>query len=220
MKDKLDPNDFMITRKRKKYKFAKFHNAENCFEIEEWQKDGIKAVDVVEIGAGDGKFSLELAAKYPDKTFVALDIKGDRLQNGAYEALGRGVKNVFFVRARADQVGELFAEKSLKEVWVTFPDPFPRAKSSGRRLTNSTFLRRYQELLASSGCLSLKHDNDAFFNWSLTQLVAEKWRITELIFDLHDKAIDETIDARVDTTYEKRWLDDGRTTKYVRAVRD
>ena len=35
MSELLNPDDFVIVRKRKKYKFAKFHNAENCFEFDE-----------------------------------------------------------------------------------------------------------------------------------------------------------------------------------------
>lgn len=62
MSELLDPNDFIITRKRKKYKFAKFHNAKNCFEFEEWQR---QAVDIVEVGAGTGLFSLELLKTSP-----------------------------------------------------------------------------------------------------------------------------------------------------------
>ena len=37
MSELLNPDDFVIARKRKKYKFAKFHNAENCFEFDEWR---------------------------------------------------------------------------------------------------------------------------------------------------------------------------------------
>ena len=32
----LDPNEFIIARKRKKYRFALFHNANNCFELDDW----------------------------------------------------------------------------------------------------------------------------------------------------------------------------------------
>ena len=53
----LDPKDFIITRKRKKYKFAKFANSPLCFELDEWKKTSI---DVVEVGAGTGLFSVEL----------------------------------------------------------------------------------------------------------------------------------------------------------------
>jgi len=212
MSELLDPKDFIITRKRKKYRFAKFHNAENCFEFDEWKK---RSVDFVEIGAGTALFSVELAARYPDKIFAALDVKADRLQRGAYEALERGLANVYFVRARADQVNELFAQHSLEQIWVTFPDPFPKKRSAGRRLTHPTFLERYRELLRIDGALYLKHDNRDFFHWSLEQLVARQWRLNELSFDLHDSALAD--DYKIQTSYEQRWLAEGLTTNFVKA---
>lgn len=209
----LNPNDFIISRKRKKYRFAKFANSPLCFEFDEWQQ---QSVDAVEVGAGNGLFSVELAARYPDKQFVALDIKGDRLQHGAYVAAERGIANVRFVRARADQIQALFTPHSLKSVWVTFPDPFPRRKSSGRRLTHPTFLAMYRQLLEPDGALYLKHDNRDFFQWSLEQLVAQKWDIRELSFDLHDSELAE--DYKIQTTYEQRWLSEGLVTNFVHAV--
>ena len=218
----VDPNQFIISRKRKKYKFAKFLNAKNCFEYDEWlaARDELGgAVDVVEIGAGSGLFMVELAERYPEKTFVAIDVKGDRLQKGAYEALGRGIDNVSFVRARADQVGELFAPQSLDAIWLTFSDPFPKKGSAGRRLTHPTFLSKYQELLRSQATgLLVKHDNPAFFQWTLEQLVATGWQIRELSFDLHDSELAN--DYKILTTYEQRWLGEGRITQFVAASRD
>lgn len=213
MPELLDPKDFIITRKRKKYKFAKFHNAKNCFELDEWQK---RSVDVVEIGAGTALFSVELAARHPDMTFVAVDVKADRLQRGAYAALERGLTNVFFVRARADQLDQLADERSLRAIWLTFPDPFPRRGSAGRRMTHPRFLRIYERTLRADGSFHLKHDNRDFFGWSLEQLVAEKWRIEELSFDLHDSALAD--DYKIMTSYEERWLAEGLATNFVRAT--
>ena len=212
MSEILNPEDFIITRKRKKYKFAKFHNAENCFEFAEWQK---RPVDVVEIGAGNGLFSVELADRHPEQTFVAIDVKGDRLQHGAHKALERGIMNVFFIRARADQIDELFDASSLSQLWLTFPDPFPRKRSAGRRLTHPTFLAKYAGLLGSTGRLCLKHDDLNFFAWSLEQLIATRWHIDELSFDLYESDLSD--DYKVTTTYEQRWLSEGRTSYFVRA---
>lgn len=209
----LDPNDFIITRKRKKYKFAKFANSSLCFEFDEWKK---QAADVVELGAGTGLFSVELAARHPQKQFVAVDVKADRLQKGAYEAEARGLTNVRFVRARADQLDELFKARSLEKIWITFPDPFPKKRSAGRRMTHPTFLRIYQKLLSKDGALYLKHDSREFFMWSLEQLVAEKWHIQELSFDLHESELAD--DYKIMTTYETRWLGEGLTTNFVRAI--
>ncbi len=212
MSEVVNPDDFIITRKRKKYKFAKFHNAENCFEFDQWQK---RPVDVVEIGAGNGLFSVELATRHPQQTFVAIDVKADRLQHGAHKALERGLTNVLFVRARADQIDGLFDVHSLCQVWLTFPDPFPRQRSAGRRLTHPTFLAKYSALLGSEGRLCLKHDDPDFFAWSLEQLVATQWQIDELSFDLHESALSD--DYKVMTTYEQRWLGEGKPTRFVRA---
>ena len=210
----MNPDDFIISRKRKKYRFAKFYNAENCFELEEWQP---KPVDVVELGAGTALFSVELAARHPERMFVAVDVKADRLQIGAYQALERGIKNISFVRARADQITELFDAHSVKQLWLTFPDPFPRTRSERRRMTHPIYLERYAQLLKKDGSFFLKHDNREFFHWSLEQLVAEGWSIKELSFDLHESQLAD--DYKIITSYEKRWLDEGLTTNFTRATR-
>lgn len=213
MPEPIDPNQFIITRKRKLYRFALFANSPLCFEFEEWVK---RRADVVELGAGTGLFSVELAARHPEKTFVAIDVKGDRLQKGALLAQEKGLTNVFFLRARADQLPELFEENSLGTIWLTFPDPFPKKGSAGRRMTSSTFLRTYTKMLKNEGSFCLKHDDRNFFQWSLEQLVANNWSIRELSFDLHESDLSD--DYKILTTYEQRWLGEGKPTNFVRAV--
>lgn len=207
----INPDDYVITRKRKKYRFAKFALSSLCFEFEQWKR---RHVDVIEVGAGDGLFSVELATLHPEKTFLALDVKGDRLQKGAYEAEELGLSNISFIRARADQIDQLVSAHSVQSIWVTFPDPFPKKGSSGRRLIHPTFLKLYEKILRPKGELSLKHDNREFFHWSLEQLVAESWCIETLSFDLHESQ--SRNEAQILTTYEKRWLDDGLSINYLR----
>lgn len=208
----LDPDDFVIKRRRKKYKFAKFANSDICFEFDDWNR---RPVDAVEAGAGTGLFTVELAARHPSLIFAAVDVKADRLQKGAYAAMERGLTNVFFIRARADQLDQLFAAASLRQLWLTFPDPHPKKRSAGRRLTHPTFLKQYATLLKAGGALLLKHDNRDFFTWSLEQLVNDNWRLEELSFDLHESALSD--DYKTLTTYEQRWLSQGLTINFVKA---
>lgn len=208
----VDPTKFIITKKRKKYKFALFANSPICFELEQWQK---RDADVLELGAGTGLFSVELASRYPDKVFVAVDVKADRLQKGAGIATEQGLTNISFVRARADQLGEIVNERSLASLWITFPDPFPKKRAARRRMTHVHYLEQYAKLLRGGGALYLKHDNQDFFNWSLEQIVSAKWHIDELSFDLHDSELSD--DYKIQTTYEKRWLGEGLVTNFVKA---
>ncbi len=215
----VDPEQFVIKRRRKKYKFAKFLNAKNCFEFDEWlevvgQKIGDKTIDL-EIGAGSGTFLLQLARRHPKRLFVAVDVKADRLQQGAYLALAEELDNIFFVRARADQILQMFAASAVSDLWLNFSDPFPKQRSLGRRLTHQHFLKLYEKLLTPNGRLLIKHDDPTFFSWSLEQLVAAGWQIKQLSFDLHQSALDE--DYKLKTTYEARWLGENRKTHFVAA---
>ena len=211
---KVNPDDFIITRKRKKYKFAKFANAENCFEFDEWQR-GKYSVDVLEVGAGTGLFTVQMAEAQPGRSYLALDVKADRLQKGAYAAIDKDLADVRFIRARGDQIDQVVEPGSVSEVWITFPDPFPRKRSAGRRLTHPSFLKKYQSILKPGGALFLKHDNREFFMWSLEMLVKEGWVIEELSFDLHESDLDGRY--KYTTTYEDRWLSEGLVTNFVKA---
>jgi tRNA (guanine-N7-)-methyltransferase len=209
----LNPDDFIITRKRKKYKFALFSNSPLCFEHDEWDKTW--RPDVVELGAGTGFFGLELARRHPELRILAIDVKADRLQSGAMKASQLSIPNVRFLRTRADLLPEIFEPQSLAAIWLTFPDPFLKDRAEKHRLTNARFLDIYRRLLGADGSLYLKHDNAKFFNYSLEQLVENSWQLNELSFDLHDSNLSD--DYKILTTYELRWLGEGLKTRFVKA---
>ncbi len=209
----INPDDFIITRKRKKYKFALFANSEICFEYDDWKKT---RTDILEVGAGTGYFGVSLAGAAPAKQVVAFDVKADRLQQGARLATEKALVNIRFLRARADQLEVLFEPSSIEEIWVTFPDPFPKDRAAKHRLTHPHFLRTYQKLLKKNGALYFKTDAKQLFDWSLEQLVAEGWVIDELSFDLHESSLDSAY--KVETTYEKRFRSQGIPINFVRAT--
>lgn len=214
MSDLLNPQDFIITRKRKKYKFALFHNSPLCFELDEWQEQPMP--DILEIGAGTGLFGVTLAENIPKKRIVAVDVKADRLQTGARAAEEKSVENIQFLRARADQLADTLAPHSLEMVWVTFPDPFPKERSAKHRLTHPHFLSMYASLLKPDGALYFKTDAAALFAWSLEQLVRQGWVIVELSFDLHESDLSDLYKQK--TTYETRFTAEGLQTHFVKAM--
>jgi len=208
----VNPDDFIITRKRKKYKFARFSNYENCFEATEITAGQIaKLADgrpvTVEIGAGTGLFAAELARRHPDRFFVATDVKADRLQTGAKLALELKLDNIAFVRIHTMQITTIFDPHSVAEIWLTFSDPFPRDRQAKHRLSHPYFLKLYSDVLKDDGVLRQKTDNHALFDWSLEQLVMNEWSLTELSHDLHESKLSD--DYKIMTTFEKRFVAEG-----------
>lgn len=215
MSNRLDPDEFIIIRKRKKYRFALFHNATNCFELADWQPLDGKCL-VVEVGAGTGLFLTELAARHPEQTFIALDVKADRLQKGAREALARGLSNIFFVRARADQLLEVVKSGSVQSIWLTFSDPFPKKRDAKNRLTHPRFLELYKKAHVNKDAqLLFKTDSPDLFDWSLEQLIADDWYLTALTYDLHESSLPE--ECKIMTTYEQKWTAQGLPIMFVSA---
>lgn len=214
--------DFIITRKRKKYKFARFKEFDNCFEAAEWPESAAARAfaqaprRVIEVGAGTGVFLVEQAQRRPDAFHLALDVKADRLYQGARRALEAGLTNIAFVRAHAEQLVEVLGEGTVDELWLTFSDPFPKKRHAKHRMTHPRFLSVFQRLLQPGGVLHLKTDNHALFDWSLEQLVAHGAVLTNLTYDLHASRLDERY--KIMTTYEARFHDAGLAICAVDAV--
>ncbi len=169
----------------------------------------------LEIACGKGEYTVGLARRHPQRNFVGIDRKGERIWRGARTALDENLKNVLFVQSDAGRLIELFDENSISEIWIAFPDPFPKESRSSRRLTAPQYLQVYRRLLKPGGQVRLKTDDDAFFAFTLETLNSEKCLIHDITFDLYDDTIDDHI-LSLKTTYERRHLEAGRTIKYVR----
>src|SRR5689334_20605379 len=114
---------------------------------------------VLELACGKGEYTIGLAELYPDKNFLGIDLKGNRLWVGAKNAIQRNLNNAGFMRIQIDGITNFFASHEVSEIWITFPDPQLRVSKSKKRLTHPKFLRLYQQVLQSSGKIHLKTDS-------------------------------------------------------------
>lgn len=223
----LENDGLYITRKRKKWKFAHFDSWENCFSHNREDDPSLAWKSVtsylpkdqpltLELAAGNAQFSLQLAKKYPQRNFIAIDIKSDRLYTSAKQALEEGVKNIAFIRMSIYELSRVVPEAAVETIWLTFPDPFMRKRSIRRRLSHIIFLQQYRKILNSTGSLKFKTDNRDLFLWSLEQFVINKWQFNELTFDLHES--DYPDDYKIMTYYEKKFMAEGFQINYCEAV--
>ncbi|OGX90399.1 tRNA (guanosine(46)-N7)-methyltransferase TrmB [Hymenobacter coccineus] len=172
----------------------------------------------LEMGCGKGEYTVGLAQRHPQRNFLGLDIKGERLWSGSTRAAALGLANVGFVRMQALALAAQFGPGELSEIWITFPDPRPRDRDIKRRLTAPRFLDLYQALLVPGGPLHLKTDNDGLFDYTLEILAARPGAVVDVqTRDLYTEQGPGFAEAQaIQTNFEGKYRAVGVPIKYVR----
>lgn len=169
----------------------------------------------LELGCGQADYSRALAQRFPARNFVAVDIKGARLWQAATAAQEADLVNVRFLRAGIEELGDFFDDHTIEEIWLTFPDPFPKQTKRKHRLTSPRYLKLFKRLLRTGGRIHLKTDDSNLFEYTL-ETILELGGVAEIeTRDVHRELRDDEL-LDVKTTYEKRHIAAGRKIKYVR----
>lgn len=169
---------------------------------------------VLELACGKGEYTVNLAKRFPEKNFIGVDFKGNRIWRGAKTALEEGQQNVGFLRIQIETILEHFAEDEVSEIWITFPDPQPQDSREKKRLTNPRFLEKYRHILRPDGIMHLKTDNDGFFAYTLEQLDAHQFKKVKETSDLYrSDLLDDVLSIK--TYYERRYLAENKNINYV-----
>lgn len=127
----------------------------------------------LELACGKGEYAVGLGLLYPERNFIGVDLKGNRIWVGAKKALQNQLTNVAFLRTQIDQINEYFGPEEVEEVWITFPDPQLRWSKTKKRLTHPKFLRLYKQILVPGGKINLKTDSP------------ELYQFTKLVIDMY-----------------------------------
>jgi tRNA (guanine-N7-)-methyltransferase len=136
----------------------------------------------LELACGKGEYAVGLGQLYPERNFIGIDLKGNRIWVGAKKALQQGLKNVGFLRIQIDQITEYFSGSEIESIWITFPDPQLRMSKAKKRLTHPKFLRLYQQILIPGGRINLKTDSP------------DLYQFTKLVIDLYGCKVHTDID--------------------------
>lgn len=181
-----------------------------------WNEDYFRNSNpiVLELGCGKGEYTVGLSLKYPLKNFIGIDIKGARIWRGAKTAIESKIPNVMFLRTRIEFLTSFFSEDEIEEIWITFPDPFPKRRNTARRLTSPFFLNSYRTFLKNGGIVHLKTDNRELYNY--TNKIIEKNNLEAICStnDLYSPS-EEYENLSIRTHYENIFLSRGIKINYL-----
>ena len=167
----------------------------------------------LELGCGEGDYTVALARIHPERNYIGVDIRGARLWRGAKTAVEEPLPNVAFIRTRIELIDRFFGPGEVSEVWITFCDPQP--KKPNKRLTAPRFLATYRRFLATDSVLHLKTDSQELYDYTLNEVLpGEQCEILASTADLYASAYDG--EAKLTQTYyERMFLAEGKPITYL-----
>lgn len=157
----------------------------------------------VEIGCGKGNYSLEMAKKYPEDMFVAIE-KNESAAGIAAKKFDEAyeIENLSLIHGDAASIDTWFGEGEVDILHLNFSDPWPKKRYAKRRLSSASFLEQYKKILSDHGEIQMKTDNEKLFEYSVLEFLKVGFLLEDLCVNYRREEHEEdTI-----TEYEEKFI--------------
>ena len=179
------------------------------------QPDTIRG-DFLEIGPGNGEFLLHLAARYPDRRLVALELDRGRFHKLERKLKNRSLDNVLLICGDARiVVPRYLADCRFERIYVLFPDPWPKRRHAPHRLMSLQFCLMLADVLRPGGEIYVATDVRAYAEWVAENLI----QVPALELRGFPFTNDNRIRDYQTTFFERVARDEGAEIHYLVAVR-
>ena len=124
---------------------------------------GRRAPLEVEVGFGRDDGLMRRAKARPERDFLGVELKADRVRTYLGRASRMGLRNLRVVPGRAEVVlGVLLPDARAAAVRILFPDPWPKERHASHRLFQPFFARQVRRVLEPGGLLEAATDDAAY----------------------------------------------------------
>lgn len=154
----------------------------------------------LELACGRGEYTVGLSALHPERNYIGVDIKGNRIYIGAKKCLDEKRTNAAFLRTQISMLPDYFAPDEVDEIWITFPDPQIKPRFSRKRLTHPQYLSLYSRFLQPGAAIHLKTDSPRLYQFTLKVIELFGLTLVESLTNIYAGPVREEL--RIKTYYE------------------
>ena len=155
----------------------------------------------LEIGFGNGEFTVQYAAKNPDILLYGVEISQACVLRCARRAYGLDNLHIVNTDARY-MLRELFPDESLQKIIMQFPCPWSKNADAHRRVTAKDFADGLAAVLKAGGLFEMVTDDEPY--------AREVWKILGSHAALTAEDYEVNPEREITTKYERKWLAEGR----------
>ena len=119
--------------------------------------------NIVDIGAGYGESTLSISKTDSDKQVIACEKFIDGINKIAEKSYLYSLNNIFIFHGNVHQLlDECCPYNSISEIWILFPDPWPKKRHFKRRLINTNFFIKIRDFLKKDATIHIASDSKSY----------------------------------------------------------
>ena len=175
-----------------------------------------KAPLIMEIGFGGADFLVDLAQRRLDANIVGVELSLPSLKKAEKKIRAAGLEHVRVIAGDAEQVvWALCQPESLSEVYINFPDPWPKERHHYRRLISDEFLHMLATRMPIGANLDIATDHADYAAW-----ITERLERTPYFNSRLSSTYVNEDPERIISKYEQKGFDEGRIGHYFKWQRN
>ncbi len=121
--------------------------------------------NILDIGSGYGESTIKLAKVDKQKVVICCDKYIDGLNNLYNQAKLELLDNIYIYQGNVHQLLDQHCKIDfISEVWILFPDPWPKKKHFKRRLINHDFFIKINKFLKSGATINIASDSKSYIS--------------------------------------------------------
>lgn len=193
-----------------------YFDAHDSAALPSWEEVfGRRAPLKLEFCSGNGKWVLERAQKEGSCNWVACEIQFERVRKIWSKMKNFGAQNLLIVAGEAETFSTKYLpEGCVDEVFINFPDPWPKRRHAKWRLMKPAFIAELFRILKRGGKVTFVTDDEDYRLWTLNHFLESPFSPTypspHYITDVSDYGT---------SYFDTLWRGQGRTITFMEFVK-
>ncbi|MCH9624350.1 MAG: tRNA (guanine-N(7)-)-methyltransferase [Chlamydiia bacterium] len=186
------------------------HDKEKFPELKK-RIDAAKTIHV-EICSGNGEWIADRAQKNPQILYIAVEKKFMRVRKIWSKMKNNDLKNLLIVSGMGEDFFDHYLDKHcVDEVFINFPDPWPKKRHAKHRIIKKSFLMPIHSILKKEGRITITTDSPEY-----SEEIIEVFKTSSDFENIYPEAGYVILDETYGGSYFRRlWSEMGRVNKLM-----
>lgn len=165
----------------------------------------------LEYCSGNGDWIVNRALEHPEFNWVAVEMKFERVRKIWSKMKNHGIDNVLIICGEALNVTKkYFAEDTVQQIFVNFPDPWPKLRHAKNRLFQMPFIQECARILQCGGSFTAVTDDARYSQQMINVLL----KAEQFISKVEAPYYTTTVSTYGTSYFESVWRAQGKDIRY------